>query len=103
MSRLPRGALFGDVYGGRRVVVKLAQSEHVEGVVELAVASRLQAVAIGPPRRHRDQGAVRSSSMLNPRERAVRYCVSADNDRKGDRGLARANGVGARAPRATGW
>ena len=51
------GVLFGDVAGGLRVVVDAGKREHVEGVVELAVAARIEAVAIGATGRHRNRGA----------------------------------------------
>ncbi len=40
-------ALFGDVDGGLGVVADSAEREHVDGVVELAVAAAVQAVAVG--------------------------------------------------------
>ena len=36
---------------------ELAEREHVEGVVELAVAARIEAVAIGATGRHRNRSA----------------------------------------------
>src|SRR5205814_9845034 len=63
-------ALFGDVQRGARVVAELGQREHVDGVVELAVAAGIQAVAIGAPGADRDRCAQAPSrascaSLLN--------------------------------------
>src|SRR5689334_12979903 len=50
-------ALSGDVQGGLRVKPDLADGEHVNGVVELAVAAAVEAVAVGASGGHRDGGA----------------------------------------------
>jgi hypothetical protein len=42
-------ALLGDVDRGLRVVADLGERQQVKGVVELAVAARIKAVAVGPP------------------------------------------------------
>jgi len=46
---LPAGALFGDLHRGARVVGDFANREQVDRVVELAVAARVQAMAVGAP------------------------------------------------------
>src|ERR1700756_2994116 len=50
-------ALFGDVGGGFAVVGEFAEREHVDGVVELAVAAAVEAVAAGVARADGDRGA----------------------------------------------
>jgi hypothetical protein len=45
---LPVGALFSEVHRGPWVVEDLGEREHVERVVELTVAARVEAVAVGP-------------------------------------------------------
>ena len=46
-AALPVAALFGEVDRCRRVVPDLGEGEHVECVVELAVAAGVEAVAVG--------------------------------------------------------
>ena len=55
--RLAVAALFGDVDRGPGVVEELGEREHVEGVVELAVAAGIEAVAVGASGGDRDRRA----------------------------------------------
>jgi hypothetical protein len=61
---LSAGALFGDVEGGLGVVVDAGEREHVERVVELAVAAAVEAVAVGASRGDGDRRAPREASEL---------------------------------------
>ena len=61
---LASSTLLGDVDGSRRVMAELDDREHVEGVVELAVAAGISAVAIGTSRGNRDRCAPRQPGDL---------------------------------------